>query len=134
MRTTRLLTVVSRGGGVWVPGRCESRGGGCESQRDVCVQGICVSGGVCLGVSAGMCVQGVRVSRGCVCSGLCPRGCVRGVCPGDCVPAPGPEAHIPRPRSRHPPLWTERMTHACEIVTFPQLLLRVVKSQTGNLI
>ena len=26
-----------------------------------------------------------------------------------------------------PPLWTERMTHACENITFPQLLLRAVK-------
>ena len=29
--------------------------------------------------------------------------------------------------SVHHPLWTEFLTHACENITFPQLLLRTVK-------
>ena len=28
--------------------------------------------------------------------------------------------------ARHPPLWTEFLTHACENITFPQLRLRTV--------
>ena len=32
------------------------------------------------------------------------------------------------------PTWTEGMTHACEIVTFPQLLLRTVKIEKWKMI
>ena len=31
-----------------------------------------------------------------------------------------------------PPLWTEFLTHACENITFPQLLLRAVKMLVVN--
>ena len=34
-----------------------------------------------------------------------------------------PATHLP------PPLWAEILTHACENITFPQLLLRKVKIQ-----
>ena len=35
----------------------------------------------------------------------------------------------PMPPATHPHLWTEILTHACENITFPQLLLRKVKIQ-----
>ena len=46
-----------------------------------------------------------------LCPGVCVRGVSRGgVCPGGYTS----------------PLWTEFLTHACENITFPQLLLRTV--------
>ena len=36
------------------------------------------------------------------------------------------------PRQTPPPLWTEGMTHACENITFLQLLLRAVNMQLGH--
>ena len=37
------------------------------------------------------------------------------------APPPGPGPPVPgTPRARHPPLWTEFLTHACENITFPQ--------------
>ena len=48
-----------------------------------------------------------------------------GVCPGrGCLPRAGSD---PVHAGIHPPLWTEFLTHACENITFPQLLLRTVK-------
>ena len=38
-----------------------------------------------------------------------------------------PTTHTPLP-CMPPPLWTEFLTHACENITFPQLLLRTIKS------
>ena len=90
------------------------------------------------------------VEVGCVCpggvylGGLSAGGSARGI-----HPPWGPEADIPSPtktRGRHPldqsqtprspvhagthpllPPWTEYLTHACENITFTQLLLRTVK-------
>ena len=79
-------------------------GGGGGSARGVCRVCVCVSRGV--SAQEGVCVQGRCV---------CPRG---GVCPGQvCLPG----------GCTPPPLWTEFLTHACENITFPQLLLRTVK-------
>ena len=36
------------------------------------------------------------------------------------------------PRGEYTPLWTEFLTHACENITFPQLLLRTVTSPLGH--
>ena len=61
-------------------------------------------------------VQGVCMPRGCACpGGVHAQGCA---CPGG-VHAGGHAMHAP-PR-------TEFLTHACENITFPQLLLRAVK-------
>ena len=61
---------------------------------------------------------GVCLGRECLPRGVSAQG---GVCWG-CTP--------PGPRGRHPlPMWTEFLTHACENITFPQLLLRTVKSE-----
>ena len=73
-----------------------------------------------------------------------PVGCVPStavaVSPATHVPPPYPRTamHVPLlpcvPPSCHtgpyacPPMWTEFLTHACENITFPQLLLRTVKS------
>ena len=61
---------------------------------------------------AWVCAQGACVSRGaCVPRGhVCPGG---HVCLGACMP------HMA-------PLWTEFLRHACENITFPQLLLWAV--------
>ena len=66
-----------------------------------------VGEGVCVCVSRGVCVSGECVCRG-------------GVCPGVCV-SQHPMGQTP------PPLWTGFLTHACENITFPQLLLRTVR-------
>ena len=59
-------------------------------------------GGVCLGGSAWGCLPG---------AGCLPRGsCLGGVYPS-------------MQWGRHPPLWIEFLTHACENITFPQLQL-----------
>ena len=79
-----------------------------------------VSRGVCVQVEGCVCPEGV-----CVC--VCPEGvcvCVSGRLSRGCTP-PQIQRHTPGPRGRHPP-WTEGMTHACENITFPQLLLRAV--------
>ena len=69
--------------------------------------------------------------RGCLPRGLSTWGCL----PGGVYPPgpigrhpPGPRGRHPlRPSGRHPPtLWTEFLAHACENITFPQLLLRTV--------
>ena len=55
-----------------------------------------------------------------VCCSGCLGGCLprrEGCLPGGCTP---------------PPLWTEFLTHACENITFPQLLLRTVMNDTMN--
>ena len=86
--------------------RCS--GEGVEGMQGVCVcAGVCVSSGFCVQGERGVCVQGERgVSRVCVC-----------VCVCVCIPACN-GADIPP--------WTEFLTHACENITFPQLLLRTV--------
>ena len=118
MRTVRcrscLLGVGGRGGclpslsrGVSAQGGCLP--GGCLPRGMVSAQGVvsahrgggwCLSGGV---VSA----QGGQVSAQ---RGVCL------VCPGGCLPSLF--------------LWTEFLTHACENITFPQLRLRTVITQT----
>ena len=59
--------------------------------------------------------------------GVSPMGwvCVSGVCVfrGVCVQG----VYIPPDPEADPPPWTEGMTHACENITFSQLLLRAVK-------
>ena len=98
--------------------------------------GVCVHPGVCVCVSrVCLCLEGVHpgecVSRVCL--------CLEGVHPGECVSrgvfrGRVQEMYTPRPRGTPsgsrgtPSLWTEGMTHACENITFPQLLLRAVKS------
>ena len=91
----------------------------------------CLSGGVCMGRGKGVCLGGVclgGVYLGCV----CPKGCLPGeggvclgmsawggVCPGGVFL--GESA---------PPPAVDRMTEACEIIAFPQLLLLTVKIET----
>ena len=95
---------------------------------------VCVSGvGVCPGVYVSrwrcVCPEGVCVSRGGVCvqrGCVCPEGvCVSGVSVQGVYTSSDPEAH-PRTQRQIPRPWTEGMTHACENITFPQLLLRAV--------
>ena len=43
-----------------------------------------------------------------------------------CHAHPNFATHAPFAMHPHPPLWTEGMTHVCENITFPQLLLRTV--------
>ena len=70
----------------------------------------------------------------CGCGGSClPRGCLPGGClPGGCLPRGRclPErvcvSQHAMGQTPHRPLWTEFLTHACENITFPQLLLRTV--------
>ena len=82
---------------------------------------MCPGGGVCVQREC-MCPEGVCVSRGCV----CPEGvCVSEVSVQGVYTSSDPEAH-PRTQRQIPRPWTEGMTHACENITFPQLLLRAV--------
>ena len=46
------------------------------------------------------------------------------------LPCMAPAKHAPRHACPPPPLWTEGMTHACENITFPQLLLWTVIAVT----
>ena len=92
--------------------RCRGCLGGGVSDQGVCLRGFWPEGGVC---PRGVCPGGVSAQ-----GGVCPGGwCLprEGVClaclPGGCLP-----------RQTLPPLWTEFLTHACENITFPQLLLR----------
>ena len=74
---------------------------GCVLPTSVAILGSCLQRGVvCLGDD---CLGGV-------CLGVC-------VCPGGCIPP----VHC---MLGHSPLWTEFLTHACENITFRQLLLR----------
>ena len=52
----------------------------------------------------------------CLAGGVSAQGAVCSVCPGGGGGVSG----------RHPILWTEFLTHACENITFPQLRLRTV--------
>ena len=102
-------------GGGGLHGRCLPRGG-------VSAWGYLPRGVSVWWVSAqGMSAEG----------GVCPRRMsAQGVPAWGCLPRhpPGQEADPPGPRGRHPsPLWTNFLTHACENITFPQLLLRAVK-------
>ena len=75
------------------------------------------------------------IYRGPVCLGACVLGGLYAqgpACPGEghaCQGGPaGPEGVYPM----HTPLWTEFLTHTCENITFPQLLLRGVTTCTGK--
>ena len=85
--------------------RCSGHPGGC-----LLGGGVYLEGGV---YPAGWCV-----SRGCL-----PRG--GGVCPGGCLPRVGV------PPTPLPP-WTEFLAHACENITFPQLLLQTATRACVN--
>ena len=99
--------------------QCVSPGGCLPGQPGVCLAG---QGGVCLGVSAwpGGCLPG----QGGVCLA---RGCLfgqggrllgqRGVCSGGCTP---------------PPANVDRMIDTFENITFPQLLLQMVKRKYSS--
>ena len=81
----------------------------------VCL-GVCVKGGMCLGVSRDLCVQRRCVSRGCTPPG--PRG---GRHPGPRGGRhPGPRGRHPGPRGRHPRPPVDRMTDTCKNITLPQ--------------
>ena len=62
------------------------------------------------------------LGRGCVCLGVCVQG---GVCLG-CVCVQKGSVFRGCPGVYTSPLWTEFLTHACENITFPQLLWRTV--------
>ena len=88
--------------------------------------GVVCPRGVCLWVSAWRVSAWGCMPRG---GGCLPKG---GVClEGRCTP-PHPPGH----KGRHPldpealpsPMWTKFLTHACENITFPQLLLWTVKT------
>ena len=86
------------------------------SAEEVSAEGVC--GGVCL--------------FQCVCWGVCPGGClpggVQGVSAEGVHPQQKPPGHTPLfIACWDTPPWTEFLTHACENITFPQLLLRSVK-------
>ena len=138
IHTVRCSGCLMGGGGVCLP-----RGGIClgvSAQGGICLgvclprngglprEGVCPEGSVCLGdvcLSAwwGVSAQGVSA---CLSGGCLPRASAQGgVCPGAvclegvCLSAGGVYTS--------PTLWTEFLTHACENITFPQLLLRTVK-------
>ena len=77
----------------------------------------------------GTCMHGSVHAFGCACLGCACRGHVS---PGGaCIPGeracPGGQGACPGSMyPTHAPLWTEFLTHACENITFPQLLLRAV--------
>ena len=111
IRTARLFTVSrsTRRGGVCPQGGCLPRGGWVSTwgKEGFCPGGVCPWGGVS------------AHGEGCL-----PRGggvCLGGVCQ--------------RNAGIHPPSkWTEFLTHACENITFPQLLLRaVIINFAGNI-
>ena len=84
--------------------------------------GVCLWRGVCWGL-------GVCLSMGCLPRGVCLGGVFLGCLPRVYLPR---GVHPSGPRGRHPweseadPPWIEFLTHACENITFPQLLLRMV--------
>ena len=74
---------------------------GCLPRVGVSAQG---GEGVCPGVSAWGCLPSGCLAKGkCLPVGCLPRGCL-------------PRGYLPR-------LWAEFLTHTCENITFPQLLL-----------
>ena len=80
--------------------RCSGRlGEGCLPRGGVCLEGVC---------PRGMSAQGGCLARGCLARGS--------VCPGEVCAQGG--VHL------HPPV--DRMTDACENITFAQLLLWTV--------
>ena len=91
-----------RGKGV-CPGQCLSGGGVSVEGWGVCLGGACP--GVCFG--------------GSVCPGVSAKGCMFVSVLGVCIPT-GNGADIP------PTPLTEFLTHTCENITFPQLLVRTV--------
>ena len=95
-----------------IPSAAVSVGGGLP-QGGVCPRGFLP--GVCL--PSGMSAWGVSVWGG-VCLGVYPLRPRGRYCPLD------PETNTPSTsRGRHP-LWSEFLTHACENITFPQLLTK----------
>ena len=94
----------------WPSGGCLPRG---------CLPGGCLPEDVCQGVFAwGVSAQG----------GVCPGG----VCPG-WMSAQGGVCISQHAMGQTSPLpWTEFLTHACENITFPQLLLRTVKIKSPS--
>ena len=109
--------------------RCSGRGlsvrGGVS--RVVWVQGVSAHGDLPRGcVSRAGGVDLGYVSRACGSRGDM---CV----PGDVLGCPG--VYPSMQWGRHPPprpLWTEFLTHACENITFPQLLLWTVKIRPAD--
>ena len=69
--------------------------------------------------------QNFYITRG---GGVCAQGCLpRGCLPRGCLPG---GVYIPACNGADEPPWTEFLTHACENITFPQLLLRTVNIQS----
>ena len=108
--------------------------------------GWCLLGGVCPGgcLPRGLSAWGVSAWGGVWLGGVCPEGCLAGgvcpwgVCPGVCVPGVclprggclPRGVYTPGPRGRHPQP-VNRITDRCKNITFPQLLLRTVKTGKG---
>ena len=71
----------------------------------------------------------VRCS-GCLSCHACPPPTMHAPCHKCSLPRMPPVMHAPlpctHPPAMHAPPWTEFLTHSCEIITFPQLLLRLV--------
>ena len=129
MHSSRMRTVRCSGrlGGCLSGGYLPRGGGclprGCLSRGYVCLGSVSAGGCLHRGVYLGVSALGVSAQGGCLPSivsaqgGVCLAGvCLGGVClgwgayPGGCTPPP-----------------VDRMTDACENITFPQLLLRMVK-------
>ena len=129
MRTVHCSGSLLRGGGEVCPGRgvmsdrgrwwCLPRGLVSAQGEGVSTQGVSAQGGVRPGGGSSqggfawlsVCPGGVSAQGGVLPGGVCPGGCL-------------PDPH-PRP--------VDRMTDACENITFPQLLLRTVtRLETGR--
>ena len=123
MHSSRMRNVHCSGCLAWEVG-VSAQGGGCLP-RGVSAWG-CLPGGVCLWFlpKTGCLPEGNVCLRLGVCLGSV---CMR----GEGCTSPDLEVDPPRTRGRHhpdiTPLWSEFLTHACENITFPQLLLRAVK-------
>ena len=83
-----------------------------------------------------VCCSGCRGGGNFCLGAVCPKGVYWGVYTShtkkQTCPLPTQRQMPPRPRVRHPqppprPLWTEFLTHTCENIIFPQLLLQTVK-------
>ena len=99
-------------GGSGPGGLCsgEVSGLGGVYSRGCLVRGVSAPGGSCLGggcLLQGVCSQGVSAPEGC----LLPGGLLRGGCIPACTEA-----------DTLPTLWTEFLTHACEILPWPNFV------------
>ena len=132
--------------------RCSGRLG--EGGVGACLGGVCLPEGSCLPrrVSAWGCLprgclpggggclpSGLSAQSRCLpagvydCVGCLPGGvCLGGVCLRRAVSAWGGAQPPFGSRGRHSSLWTEFLTHACENITFLQLLLRTVMTWTWH--